>query len=232
VSGSNPKSHELVFWTVSRISSTSRFLGRAMELAGNVAGYALWCQERGFRPPCYLHRERLWSDAVFPRLTGPTTVIELGVAAGHATRYWLGALPNPDLRWHGYDTFRGLPEGWSRGGVEFSAPGRFDAGGAPPDIADTRVQWHVGLVEETLPQIDLRAGDRLCVLFDLDLYAPTAFALDWLGPHLRPGDVLYFDEIYDPWHERRALDEYLDAGHSLTPIGSTGMSAAFEVGRS
>jgi hypothetical protein len=47
---------------------------------------------------------------------------------------------------------------------------------------------------------------------------------------LRPGDVLYFDEIYDPFHERRGADEFLDAGHRLIPIGTTGMSAAFVVG--
>jgi hypothetical protein len=53
------------------------------------------------------------------------------------------------------------------------------------------------------------ARGRLFVVFDLDLYAPTAFALEWVTPKLKPGDLLYFDEAYDPWHERQALDEFL-----------------------
>ncbi len=228
---SNPKSHELVFSTIDRIAGLSQFAGRSIELAGNVAGYALWCKARGFSAPHFLHRERLWKSVVFPRLVGPLTVLEFGVAAGHTTRYWLEALPSPDLRWHGFDTFTGLPTSWRRGGVEFSAQGRFDAMGSPPDVhGDTRVTWHVGLVEETLPKVDVPSDGQLCLLLDLDLYEPTAFVLDRLAARLRPGDVLYFDEIYDPWHERRALDEFLDAGHRLTPIGTTGMSAAFVVG--
>ncbi len=229
MSRSNPTSHELVFSTVDGMASASQFLGRSIELAGNVAGYALWRQARGFRPRRFLHRERLWRDALFPRLKGPVTVLEFGVASGDATRFWLGALRQPDLRWHGFDTFTGLPEGWRRGGIEYSAQGRFDTGGAPPDISDSRVSWHVGLVEDTLPKLELPPDGQLCVLLDLDLYGPTAFALNWLANRLQPGDILYFDEIYDPWNERRALDEFLDVGNRLTPIGSTGMSAAFAV---
>jgi hypothetical protein len=227
---SNPKSHELVFSAVDKVAGLSQFLGRSIELAGNVAGYAMWCKARGISAPRFLHRERLWTSAVFPRLDKQLTVFEFGVAAGHATRYWLEALPNPDLRWHGFDTFTGLPESWRRGGVEFSAQGRFDAQGSPPGVhGDPRVTWHVGLAEETLPKVEIPDEGQLCLLLDLDLYAPTAFVLDHFAARLRPGDLLYFDEIYDPWHERRALDEYLDAGHRLTPIGSTGMSAAFAI---
>jgi hypothetical protein len=66
------------------------------------------------------------------------------------------------------------------------------------------------------------------VLFDLDLYEPSAFALQWLGGHLKRGDLLYFDEAYDPWHERRLLDESLDGGHRLRVIGSTGIALMLE----
>ena len=227
---SNPKSHELVFSAVNRMAGLSQFLGRSIELAGNVAGYALWSKARGFKPPRFLHREQLWTSVVFPRIVGPVMILEFGVAAGHATRFWLEALPNPDLRWHGFDTFTGLPTSWRRGGVEFSAQGRFDAQGSPPDVhGDPRVIWHIGLAEETLPKVDVPSEGQLCLLLDLDLYEPTAFVLDRLAARLRPGDLLYFDEIYAPWHERRALDEFLDTGHQLVPIGTTGMSAAFAV---
>jgi hypothetical protein len=92
---------------------------------------------------------------------------------------------------------------------------------------DARLTWHVGLVEDTLPRLELGDG-QLCVLLDLDLYGPSALALEWLGGRFNPGDLLYFDELYDPWHERRALDEFLEAGHRVRLLGSTGMAAAFE----
>jgi hypothetical protein len=121
-----------------------------------------------------------------------------------------------------------LPEPWIRSGIQFADVGTFDAGGAPPDIADPRVTWHVGRIEQTLPAAELDFEPPVCVLFDLDLYEPSAFALEWLMPHLKRGDLLYFDEAYDPWHERRLLDEFLDAGHRVRTIGSTGIALMLE----
>ena len=44
------------------------------------------------------------------------------------------------------------------------------------------------------------------VLFDLDIYEPTAFAWEVISAHLRAGDVMYLDEAFDG-DERRVLDE-------------------------
>ncbi len=137
-------------------------------------------------------------------------------------------LTNPDLRWHGFDTFSGLPEPWIRGGVEFARSRTFDRGDRTPDINDERVTWHVGRVEHTLPTAAIDFGPPLFVLLDLDLYVPSAFALRWLAGRLKPGDLLYFDEAYDPWHERRVLDEFLDEGHRVRAIGSTGVALMLE----
>jgi hypothetical protein len=223
----NKRSHQAVFSVVERMSAASSYLARTIEIAGNVAGYALWQRAKGMGARRFMSREALWRSTIFPRLSGPVTVLEFGVAGGDATRFWLGAVPNPDLHWDGFDTFTGLPTSWSRGGVEYSPAGRFDAGGATPSIDDPRVTWHIGLVQDTLPGLTLPGG-RLCVIVDLDLYEPSAFALNWLADKFRPGDLLYFDEIYDPWHERRALDEFLQAGHRVAALGTTGMSAAYE----
>jgi hypothetical protein len=65
-------------------------------------------------------------------------------------------------------------------------------------------------------------------LFDLDLYEPSAFALKCIAGHLKPGDLLYFDEAFDPWHERRLLDELLDQGHRVRALGSTGIALMLE----
>jgi hypothetical protein len=156
------------------------------------------------------------------------TVLEFGVAAGDATRTWLSLLPNPELSWHGFDTFTGLPTPWIRGDFTVAEAGTFDAGGGPPSIDDPRITWHAGLVEDTLPVARLDLGPPLFVLFDLDLYEPTAFALRWLAPHLKRGDLLYFDEAYDPWHERRLLDEFIDDGHQVRAVGSNSVGLMLE----
>jgi hypothetical protein len=54
--------------------------------------------------------------------------------------------------------------------------------------------WHVGLLEETLPDVTIDFEPPLLVLFDLDLYEPSAFALALLEERFKRGDILYFDE--------------------------------------
>jgi hypothetical protein len=204
-------------------------LAKSLEIAGNVASFGMWQRSRGFDGKVYATRERLWEAESGRFETGRVTVLEFGVAHGDATRFWLSMLPNAELRWHGFDTFEGLPEAWMRGGVQFAGRGLFDAGGKPPDIADPRVTWHPGRIDKTLPAADVDYSSRLCVLFDMDLYGPSAFALTSIGDKLKPGDVLYFDEAYDPEHERRALDEFLDRGYQVRVVGSTGIALMVEV---
>jgi hypothetical protein len=43
------------------------------------------------------------------------------------------------------------------------------------------------------------------------LYSSTACVLEWLTHHLRPGSLIYFDDLLDPDDEMRALREWLDA---------------------
>lgn len=224
------KPHDIVSSCVDRLSARSSFVARSLEIVGHVASLASWQKERRLTPARrYFGREAMWAT-IFPRLqSGPVIVLEFGVSRGAATRFWLARIPNTELRWHGFDTFTGLPEPWTRGGVEFAAKGEFDAGGTPPDISDPRIVWHIGLVEDTLPKLSIDDDARLCVLFDLDLYEPSAFALEWLSNGcLHRGDLLYFDEAYDPAHERRLLDEFIRAGHRMTALGSTGVALMFE----
>lgn len=228
----NKRSHDLVWSWLKRACRGSRFLAKSLEISGNVASFATWQAARGLDGGrSYGTRGHLWQAASAPLRTGKATVLEFGVAAGDATRFWLSMLPNRQLRLHGFDTFTGLPEPWIRGGIRFAEPDTFDARGEPPDIDDPRVTWHRGRLEETLPAAAIDLRSPLCALFDLDLYEPSAFALEWLAPHLKPGDLLYFDEAYDPWHERRLLDEFLDRGHQVRAIGSTGIALMLEYKR-
>src|SRR5262249_11836790 len=149
-------------------------------------------------------RSTLWAKAAEPRLRGSgATVLEFGVADGLATRWWAGRAI-PFAAWHGFDTFEGLPVDWVRGEVKVMSAGVFkpSAGvGAVPQVeASYPFEWHRGLIEETLPQVS-RPATSLFVLIDVDLLGPTSVILEWLQEHGRSGDLVYFDEAFDPWNE-------------------------------
>jgi hypothetical protein len=225
----NKLAHDVVWSWLKCSCGNWPWLAKLLEISGNVASFASWQAARSLDGgERYRSRERLWRAASGRVQSGSVTALEFGVASGAATRFWLSMLRNPELRWHGFDTFTGLPEPWVRAGLQFAEKGQFDAGGEPPELADPRVTWHVGRIEQTLPAARIDFAPRLLVLFDLDLHGPSAFALERLAEHLKPGDLLYFDEAYDPWHERRLIDEFLDRGHRVRAIGSTGIALMLE----
>lgn len=226
----NKRWHDVTWSSIGRVASRSTFAAKTMEIAGHVSSFSMWRNQHGLGGKRFSTREQMWRSTAWPSLReGPVTVFEFGVASGDMTRMWLSALPNVELRWHGFDTFTGLPTDWTRGGIPFARAGAFDAGGSPPAIDDSRVTWHAGRVESTLPgfSASVRPG-RICVLFDLDLYEPSKVVLDWLAPQLEPGDLLYFDEAYDPAHERRLLDEWFEHGVKVRTLGSTGIALLLE----
>ena len=226
----NRRWHDLVWSTVGNVAAHVPFTARTFEMAGHVASYSSWRAAHGLETRCFRTRRDLWRRTAWDDIqAGATTVLEFGVASGEMTRSWLEAVPNPQLRWHGFDTFTGLPAPWTRGGLTVMNMGTFDRGGSPPQIDDARVTWHRGRIEHTIDQVPhaLRPG-RVVALFDLVLYAPSKVALDWLTPRLAPGDLLYFDEAFDPAHERRLLDEWISGGVSVRPRGCTGMALMVE----
>jgi hypothetical protein len=156
----------------------------------------------------------------------PVRGIEFGVAWGYGTGWWLNRLSDPELRWDGFDRFTGLPRDWRD-----LDEGHFDAEGRPPAIDDARVTWHVGDVEDhvTSLALDRSTPFQLVVLFDLDIYEPSKIAWEYLRPHLRPGDLLYFDEAFDS-DERKLLDEDVLPSGDFTFVGATPMALAIQVG--
>lgn len=212
---------------------TSRLLGRFPRLReklvvmGQMADYVSWqsCRFDG-RPNVFSQREQLWkSMASRVSRDRRLLVLEFGVAWGYATRYWLDNLLDGDVEWHGFDRFTGLPRAWRR----FPA-GAFDAQGKPPDIRDDRITWHVGDVETTLAEFDLSmyADRQVLVLFDLDLYEPTAEAWRQIGGFLKADDLLYFDEALD-LDERRVLDEMVLPSRSCNYLGSTSLALGLQI---
>jgi predicted O-methyltransferase YrrM len=110
---------------------------------------------------------------------------------------------------YGFDSFEGLPENWR---VGFRA-GAFDVD-AVPEVPGAELV--VGLFDDTLPGfLAAHPGPVDLLHLDADLYSSTACVLAHVGPRLRPGSVVVFDEYfnYPGWeaHEARAWQEYVAA---------------------
>jgi hypothetical protein len=202
-----------------RLFRASSILRRGAITTGDIADFIDWQQRVfGHKPTMFERREMLW-ERLAQRMdpNRPLVVLEFGVAHGYATDWWLRRLGGSDVAWHGFDSFTGLPRAWR----EYDK-GAFDNGGKPPAIDDERVRWHVGDVQDTLGTVDLglERDAQWLVLFDLDIYEPTAFAWKMLSEHLRGGDLIYLDEAFDD-DERRVLDEMILPSIRCEPIGAT-----------
>jgi len=110
---------------------------------------------------------------------------------------------------YGFDSFTGLPENWRVG---------FDTGAfgmdTPPDVPGAELV--VGMFDETLPGfLDAHPGPVDLLHVDSDLYSSAVTVLRHVGPRLRPGSVIVFDEFfnYPGWeeHEAKAWREYVVA---------------------
>jgi len=144
----------------------------------------------------------------------------------------------------GFDSFRGLPENWrTTHGVfnkaweqKFTLRGAFDMKGEPPQwFVDTdNVDFVVGWFNESLPAfLEKEKGPVSLVHVDSDLYSSALTVLNLVGPRLRPGSIIIFDELvnYAGFRdgEVRALYDWLEspgfvaAGHTgLQVIGYRG----------
>lgn len=175
----------------------------------------------------YADRNTLWTRAAEPRLRDAgATVLEFGVAEGLATRWW-AERRIAFAAWHGFDTFEGLPAAWVRGGVPVMSAGVFKpragVGVVPQLEASYPLHWHRGLIEKTLPGFE-RPATSLFVLVDVDLLGPASVILDWLQGQGRSGDLVYFDEAFDPWNEGMAIHQALANGVRMRAIAHTGSS--------
>lgn len=165
------------------------------------------------RYPYFAHLRSLLDPAV------PLTYLEFGVAQGHSFKWWIGHDTHAASRFHGFDTFEGLPEDWG----DFKK-GAMSTGSKLPEVSDPRATFHKGMFQDTLPPLlaGLKREGILVVHLDADLYSSTLYALTALAPHFRTGDLVLFDEFFVPTHEFRAYTEFLQA----YPIGSEPIAAA------
>jgi len=126
--------------------------------------------------------------------------LEFGVGEGATLRMIAAQMPA-----YGFDSFQGLPEKWRDG---------FDKGMFACERPTIRNASIVpGLFEDTLPNFSWPERIGL-VHLDADLYSSTKTVLDHLGPHLRRGCFLVFDEWHgfegagEDAHEQRAFREF------------------------
>jgi len=174
-------------------------------------------------PRMFATRDDLFAYALTYVQDAPTQYLEFGVYEGSSLRWWTEHLTDPSARFVGFDSFEGLPEDWRLDLTQ----GHFRTAG-PPSIDDPRVSFVVGWFDDTLPKYELPPHAQLVVNIDCDLYSSARTVLEWLQPHLRPGTLVYFDELVDSHNEMRAFMESLaKSGRHVTPLGFSGWNWLF-----
>ena len=135
----------------------------------------------------------------------PIQYLEFGVAGGESFRWFMAQNKHPDSRFHGFDTFTGLPEDFGS-----YKKGTFNTSNQLPIISDDRGRFYQGLFQQTLPGFlkQFTGKQRKLIMIDADLYTATLYVLTSLHPFLEKGDLIFFDEFAVPTHEFKAFLEF------------------------
>jgi hypothetical protein len=162
--------------------------------------------------PRFNSREEMYNhlnQTFFDRGNSPIDYLEFGVYRGDSLRSWCGLNGSPRTRFFGFDSFQGLPEGWTNERPK----GAFTTSGKTPDINDPRVQFVVGWFQHSLPGFlgSYEPKNRLVIHNDSDLYSSSLYCLTSLNAFMPSGTLIVFDEFYDVLHEYRALSDYAEA---------------------
>jgi hypothetical protein len=132
--------------------------------------------------------------------------LEFGVYEGTTLKAIAAAREGRNV--YGFDSFEGLPEHWRNGfpAGTFAVP-------RPPEVPGAELV--VGWFDDTLGPFLAEHPEHVDFLHvDCDLYASTRTVLNLVGPRLRPGSIVVFDEFFNfpGWqrHEYRAWCEYVE----------------------
>lgn len=199
----------------------------------DINGNALvrrWIAEQRGRIPIFDQLHDFYRY-VHAEVCGGTAIdfLEFGVYEGNSIRFWSQMNRDPQSRFIGFDSFEGLPEDFTKNWPK----GRFDVGGATPEIHDERVSFVKGWFQDTLP--DFLRGfvpkSRVIIHNDSDLYSSTLFTLASLHNLLVPQTVIIFDEYTVAMHEFRAFADYRKAfrrtAHPVAMTSDYGSQVAF-----
>jgi Methyltransferase domain len=170
-----------------------------------------WTRQHASDKQHFDSREQLY-DFVNQRANGPITLLEFGVYQGESMRTWLALNQHPKSMFHGFDSFEGLPEDWQHMSGWVTPKGAFGVKGEPPSIHDSRLTWHKGWYQETLPTfLKGFGGDgQLVIHMDSDLYSSTLYVLTQLAPVLSDS-LMVFDDFSSINDEFRAVCDFKSA---------------------
>ncbi len=182
------------------LSKISKWIHSQPKIQFNDFYSSDWNYNKRFGLYEYIFKDQLLNEGLL--------YLEFGVAEGHSFKWWVSHNQHPETRFHGFDTFEGLPEDW---GV-FKA-GDMSTGSKFPDISDARVTFHKGLFQKTLPGFVKATSwhQRKVIHMDADLYSSTLYVLTSLAPYLNRGDLILFDEFTVPRHEFLAFRNFADS---------------------
>ena len=162
------------------------------------------------RHPVLCDRENLYEYLNTTVLCGRAIdYLEFGVYRGESLRKWTELNDHCESRFHGFDTFTGLPEDWHKFSKVVKR-GEFDLEGVVPRLSDCRVSLHKGLFQETLSEFlkNYRVAHQLVIHIDCDLYSAALYVLTRMNELAKPGTIVMFDEFTSLLHEFRALEDY------------------------
>ena len=134
--------------------------------------------------------------------------LEFGVFTGGTIRYM--AKLKPQINFHGFDSFEGLPEDW----LGMPLPkNSFNLKGGLPKVPKN-VALHKGWFNETLPAWCKQHSEKVAFMHvDCDIYSSTMEILESLANRVQVGTVVLFDEYfnYPNWqnHEFKAWKEFV-----------------------
>lgn len=134
--------------------------------------------------------------------------LEFGVYKGGTLRFM--ARLTPDVQFHGFDSFEGLPEQWLG---HLHSKGAFSLGGKMPKVP-ANASLHKGWFNQSLPEwCQSYQGGVAFIHIDCDLYSSAVDVLKNLADRLQAGTIILFDEYlnYHNWenHEYRAWKEFV-----------------------
>lgn len=183
-----------------------------------------WLKSEGFIVPRRVgSRANVYDQLINAMRDKPVLYLEFGVWQGRSIRYWSERLRHPDARFHGFDSFEGLPESWNM----LFKKGLFSTDGKPPQVDDPRVEFFKGWFEDTVPKYQAPQHDQLVINIDADLYSSTKFVLDALKGYISVGTYIYFDEFCDRNNELRAFDEFLTETRMRFEVASASRSLMY-----
>ena len=142
----------------------------------------------------------------------PICYLEFGVFKGETIKYWSEINDRAESRFHGFDTFTGVPVIWESF-TDVTPMSDFDVNGKMPTIEDGRVSFSKGFFQETLPGFleTFETSLPLVIHNDSDIYSSTMYMLTRCNDILVPGTIIIFDEFSSMLHEFRALEDYCES---------------------